>query len=200
MICLLVLIILASSVVAFAYAVFPAYCWYSDSNDIGFWASTPTIWRCNFSTNNSFSFTTCYNTARTQWANASIATIDGGTNPSSYQIAFFGGSESVIATNLGVSSASLNGKAGITKLYGSLFGYMNYSGSTKNLNQLSFSMTGIIDRGLSLDMQKNVCIHELGHSLGWYGHSNINTNVMYYNTTSVKVLTTMDKNHLTQAY
>lgn len=46
----------------------------------------------------------------------------------------------------------------------------------------------------------NVGIHELGHSMGWHGHSTNSSDVMYTYTNDVKTLTSRYKNHLAQVY
>lgn len=42
--------------------------------------------------------------------------------------------------------------------------------------------------------------HELGHGLGWLGHSTSSSNVMYSSGYDNDILTPSDKNHLTQNY
>ncbi len=47
---------------------------------------------------------------------------------------------------------------------------------------------------------KKTYLHEAGHSLGWLGHSSNSNDIMYPISSSVKKLTSRDKNHLTQVY
>lgn len=42
--------------------------------------------------------------------------------------------------------------------------------------------------------------HELGHGLGWLGHSSDSNDVMYHDNRAVTTLTNRDKNHLVQNY
>lgn len=51
-----------------------------------------------------------------------------------------------------------------------------------------------------MDIRKLECIHEVGHSLGWFGHSTLSSDIMYSYSTENITLTTRDKNHLVQVY
>ena len=58
----------------------------------------------------------------------------------------------------------------------------------------------IINKGLGIDAQKKTFTHEVGHALGWFGHSAGNTDVMYAYGSQYLYLTMRDKNHLCQIY
>jgi len=47
---------------------------------------------------------------------------------------------------------------------------------------------------------QNVAIHEIGHGLGWYGHSATGTDVMSNGENFPTTLSDRDKNHLIQIY
>ena len=58
----------------------------------------------------------------------------------------------------------------------------------------------IIDKDRTTDQYKKTCTHELGHALGWAGHSSNTSDIMYSAGSSVTSLTSRDKNHLSQDY
>lgn len=61
---------------------------------------------------------------------------------------------------------------------------------------------GIVKRSDgTLAKYKNTATHELGHLLGWAGHSSKNTDIMYAQengVTTLTTLTTRDKKHIKQ--
>ena len=58
----------------------------------------------------------------------------------------------------------------------------------------------IVDRGTTTDNYTNTATHELGHALGWMGHSTVNTDIMYAYCNGITVLSSAEKIHLSQIY
>ena len=58
----------------------------------------------------------------------------------------------------------------------------------------------IIDKGYTLNQTKKTCTHELGHALGWIGHSGTSSDIMYQSGSSITSLTYRDIQHLSQVY
>lgn len=58
----------------------------------------------------------------------------------------------------------------------------------------------IPDFGLSKTAQENVLIHELGHALGYAGHSENNADVMFKDANGSTTLSANETNHLKQIY
>ena len=73
-------------------------------------------------------------------------------------------------------------------------------------NLISSSVCLIVDHGETLEQQaleqklKNTVTHEMGHALGWIGHSSNSNDVMYSVRSSISVLTSRDITHLEQVY
>lgn len=61
-------------------------------------------------------------------------------------------------------------------------------------------MIYIKDNSRTLNEYKKTATHELGHSLGWKGHSSNSNDIMYGTASSVTNLTSRDSNHLSQVY
>ncbi|MBQ7604394.1 MAG: matrixin family metalloprotease [Clostridia bacterium] len=58
----------------------------------------------------------------------------------------------------------------------------------------------ILSYGGNSDACKNVCTHELGHAVGFFGHSSSSSAVMYYASHDGFTLKTAEKAHLQQIY
>ena len=58
----------------------------------------------------------------------------------------------------------------------------------------------IVDNNRTSAEYIKTALHELGHAVGWNGHSANTSDVMYGYGSSVTVLTNRDKNHLSQVY
>lgn len=58
----------------------------------------------------------------------------------------------------------------------------------------------IVNKGRTQSEYNNTAIHEMGHLLGWLGHSNNSSHVMYSYANGVTTLTPVDKNHIVQIY
>jgi len=176
--------------------------WYSSSTSVGCWLSTPTIKKTPaFGTDSTF--TTNYNSgfswARTQWSNADISTslVGQGTSAS---IVCYGGTREEIAEENGRNIDS--SYAGLTVGSATYYCSLIYVGdnSVKTLKSVNSQTIYIVNRGNSLNRVKNVFTHELGHSLGWIGHSVNSDDIMYSYSSLVTALTNRDKRHINQFY
>ena len=63
-------------------------------------------------------------------------------------------------------------------------------------------VTDLSEEGLSSSLSNyiNVATHEMGHLLGWYGHSTYSSDIMYSSPTSVVSLSNRDIRHISQVY
>lgn len=79
-------------------------------------------------------------------------------------------------------------------------GIWQYGSSSKTGCKITNAVGYIIDKGHTIEEYRNTCTHELGHALGWFGHSGNSSDIMYSLGTSVTSLTARDVNHLSQIY
>jgi hypothetical protein len=174
--------------------------WYSDANSIARWSSVPITWSADSNGFNSMDFLGYVNHARGEWRNAGIAINSTGDYYAS-NLKIRGGTydimhnyePSITTTNTGLSVASMVSEG--TWTYGStsengynvvdVITYIIYQPNGTNPTQAQYEKT---------------VTHEMGHGLGWNGHSTSSADVMYGTTSSVNALTSQDKNHLTQIY
>ena len=80
-----------------------------------------------------------------------------------------------------------------------------YNNAVKTGYLIDFSRGFVVDFERTLtDASRykyyNVCTHELGHALGWFDHSSINTDVMYRYSSIYHTLTSTEERHLKQVY
>jgi len=101
------------------------------------------------------------------------------------------------------------GKAGRTYQNSNYEGKWTYGSSIKQgmkMKAKTYGYVRALDSGTSTykqDRFKNIATHELGHALGWFGHSNTKGDIMYVKNLddgTPTALVTAEKNHLRQAY
>lgn len=185
---------------SYAYNTLQVFYWHSNSNNVGHWASTPTISSINYSTSANFYYLAAYPHATAQWSSAGISTSPDGWSWSS-NIICRGGTITQLVNNVpNLTYDQLIGKSGLTLYTSNMDAYLDYYGVQKYRYQMTAATVLIIDCGETLNEEKKTFTHELGHALGWIGHSNVSSDIMYYATSSVTSLTTNDKEHLVQIY
>lgn len=175
--------------------------WYSDSNTIGRWNSDSLrVYKIKLNSNSSFTFLDSMSHGCSNWSSAINRQVSSGQSSSfsSAPIQYHGGTQAEVnAYGLFTVSSSDNG---ITAVYAYNEGTWTYGGSTKTGNLVIQAEGCIVDWGHTANQYKNTCSHELGHALGWYGHSSSSYDVMYTYGTSITSLSNNDKNHLSQVY
>ena len=193
-----ILLFLSISSLAHAYNVILGDCWYSDAYEIGRWTSTPTISRIKLNSNTYFYFEDGFLSAISQWSSAGITTINDGTSDSS-DIVCYGGTSYQIYCETGYNMPATY--TGVTFNYQTQTNTrLGYGGQTYEIMDIYHAIIYIKDIGNNMNMTKNTFIHEVGHSLGWLGHSPFNTDIMYSDNTDIIALTFRDKEHLAQMY
>lgn len=173
--------------------------WYSDSNSIGKWYSTPSVGSNKLNSNSSFYFSIGNSHAKSQWNSAGISTSTT-SNFSSADIQVYGGTYTELQ-NTGEFSSMSSTSTGICYYDSRSFKlFYEHESSVKSGYEMGACHIGIKDRGATLNEYKKTCTHEMGHSLGWFGHASGSTNIMYAYSSSYTSLTSVDKNHLSQIY
>ena len=180
--------LLTLSVRAKAYEVLNCQYWYSDSNSVGRWAFSPTITSVKLNDNEAFGFVSAYLYAKDAWNNAGISLAH--TSSTSANIVCYGGTASEIYERTGFSLSDTT--TGLTSYSSTMYKYLNYNGTQYNLRNMSRATVMIKDRGATLNQYKKTTMHEMGHALGWMGHSSYSTDVMYASSSSVTTLSFRD--------
>jgi len=156
-------------------------------------------------TNSKFYFTQGFTHAVSQWNTAlecemSTVTFSGKTPPSAAKISFFGGTESELNELKLFGNIPLSVSGRILTKNRSKEGTWTYG--NKNVTGWKYKeITGFAkDMDYTEDQYKQTCAHELGHALGWYGHSPRMDMLMGPPGSSPTTVTTRDKRHLYQVY
>jgi hypothetical protein len=176
--------------------------WYSDDVTIGRWNSNfIKVYKNKLNTNNSFAFLDGVTYACDSWGYVLGKSISSGINNfyiDNPSIVYYGGTRAeIIAQGQFYPYQSDNG---LTQPYDYYEGDWTY-GSTYKAGVLIYHAEGcIVDNGRTTAEYKNTCTHELGHSLGWYGHSLNSLDIMYPVGSNIITLTSNEKNHLSQVY
>lgn len=172
--------------------------WYSDKDAIGKFPDNAFIYGNNFSgkTASQFPFESSVSNAISEWSNAGIPCYTG--NAAS-NILFYGGTRAQLNQLEYFNYDS--GTLGETKYTSKSVSYTAlYQGNAKTVYNFAKINTSICynSSGNSKNYKKTA-LHELGHSLGWMGHSS-GEYVMTQGLKEITSLTQHDKQHLLQVY
>lgn len=174
--------------------------WESTSNEIGRWKTERRAFNQILGMNgfSSSDFSSYVSHARTQWSNSSIS-VTQTSSSSNANIKIMGGNYMVLSLqNPNIQSWMAGYAEYVNRAYE---GDWTYMGGPKTGYTLSNANCYIIfSAGKSADHYKSVATHELGHAMGWMGHSSNSNHLMYSETNGVTSLTTTDKRHIGQIY
>lgn len=175
--------------------------WSSAERDIiGYWESPPTIHKNKIGNDGSFYFNIGYNNAVAQWSDAlewSFATVA----QNDADIVVHGGTRAELEVLMGDRYNYLTAlTAGITFYDYNVVGYYQYQGNIKLHAKMNSATIYIPDDGRTADEYRNILTHELGHALGYIGHSASASDIMYPYVSTIYDLSTRDINHLHQLY
>lgn len=187
---------------AFAAGLGNIQYWYSDKSEIGRWGTTPKVWYGTLdSSMTQLTLDGHVTHARSQWNSAGV-TNSYTSDFNSSHIRFRSGTYTSIKK---IEPGIENGDTGLTKrspatefLEGYWYYLGNYPKSGKKISGPVYIY--LVTGNRTSAAYRNTATHELGHGLGYFGHSSNKKNVMYGAATEITTLTSDDKVHLNQIY
>lgn len=190
----------------------PPLIWHSDANRVGFWPGTINVHTHTLGTvSNGFSFHYRMLEAQRAWPNALGVTITGVTQAANAQIRSWGGTAQNIADHLGRLTFPYEGLAEIV-WWTPRAGTITVGGVTRNAYELaSHNRMWVRQRSTAaswtqddINRTRNTTAHELGHVLGYIGHSprvaENNQDVMWWTNHAGFTLRQNEIRHLRQIY
>lgn len=203
-----ILLILAVPSFVYANTLGDLGYWYSDSNVIGRWIDARNIFSERLdSTFTATELSTNVSHARNQWQSAGISTSTT-TNRNNANIRVYVGSLENIRKLYPGYSSTATGVArylsvvneGSWRIKGECTGCDTYMTGYRH-QDVEIYIKNRTDSGSEKENRlKKTFTHELGHGLGWRGHSSNSADIMYHTNSQVTTVTSRDKNHLSQVY
>ena len=174
--------------------------WYADNSIISHWNTTPKIYAESLSTNKDFDLNNYIGFGIYQWSNNSVVNCTLNGTSSSHTIHFYGGTAAQLeAAGVFSDCTGVNGK---TKSTATVEGNYTYNGEIKTCKVTTYSKIALVEKSRTDMAYCKTSAHELGHAIGYSGHSLTKGDIMYtssiYNTTNA--LTERDVKHIYQIY
>lgn len=155
--------------------------WSMDVNQIAYWNYNPKIYKVSRCNANDFYFSESVACALEQWESALSISINETYVESEADICCYGGLRGSFASEVGlnvvndpetlaVTLSAARGTAVATTMWGH---------TPKYIFQNVFERVYLFADGYSIDVQKLLATHEIGHALGYMHHSTNNSHVMY---------------------
>lgn len=198
----LVLVILFSFTFTLPVSAGTLNYWYSDSDRIGKWTSSPTIWYSKIDPNPQFPFVAGLQHGRNIWNNALGTSITISSSATNAPIKFYGGTKAQLdALNIFNPIATSNlGRTVYTNI--TYRGTHTYNFSPRywySYNRIDGFVVSRTD--MSYNNYLKTASHEVGHAMGWRGHpTNRPTWIMQQGKLENTTFKQGERNHLLQIY
>lgn len=172
--------------------------WESTGDLIGRWAFTPRVYVQTLDSSLSHSSLASYTShARSQWSGAGIGTLTTDFR-SNANIRVYGGTYNSIKE---VAPAINIGATGFAVVNTPYEGDWIANGRLRSGRRVTGADIYIVHRSNATTAQyRNTTTHELGHGLGWLGHSANTSDIMRASASSITTLSVRDRRHLNQIY
>ena len=172
--------------------------WDSTGNSVAFWSFSPAYSRTTFGNDAVFAsqFPQALTYAVNQWSSVTCSITYYYSQDVSIPV--YGGTRAEILSGTGYNVISEY--AGVTVGASIFYTYASYNGSLKTVKkQVNQQKVYIVNSNSTFNYYKFLCLHEIGHAMGWLDHSTTPYAVMYGNDNTY-ALTPNEKNHLNQIY
>lgn len=175
--------------------------WLSDANTIGTWKGTDIKYAHKKLNNNSyFYFYAGGIYAINEWSDALGVPIENVLLMSEANIKVYGGTwDEITALGFYCDKTNVLGYVASFDSDPIVDSAQMLDGRKVSVSRFKGAVVVILDKGL-MSNYNYVTTHELGHALGWLGHSSDKNDVMYAIRNGMTTLTDRDKEHLLQVY
>ena len=175
-----------------------------ENRRIGRWKNNVKVYENDIGAVKNPYFSQACATAYAQWSAALGITITKVNNEADADITIYSGTREEINAVEDIGFTIMWSQAGNSNsdYEDNYEGYYMYNGSPRFLFEITKAEVGVAyESNLTLDDYRSTITHELGHALGYIGHSSSNTDVMYFQTTgSDYTLSNNEIAHLSQVY
>lgn len=192
------ILVVALFVQVFAVVDFGELSYYhSNSSTIGTWTTTPTLYFTLYSpyATTASSMESATTIADSKWSGAGVPLVKSST---STNIRVHTGEYDTIKA---LYPSFVNGVIGETVPTWTTYGTATYNSATKTVKKITSAKIYYVPKATYKD--DFIVTHEVGHAIGWVGHSAVYGEVMYsqaMSNTGSFVLSTNEKNHIGQIY
>ena len=171
--------------------------WNSDSTTVAYWNQNVVFnHRILGTTENDMSG--AFSSALNQWDSALPITLSTTDQQTQATIVCYSGTVDAITDTFEAENRMPNNPsvAGMTIASSTTEAFISFQNEIKYLKRMTFAYLYVYDRTAVI----SIMIHEMGHALGYQGHSTNSFHIMREEESNIVTLSDSEKNHLSQAY